>query len=144
MQHSQQAIQTGGMPQVNEGDIRLDKSRPKSQHGGKPYMNGADYGAMNSFMLEKYLSTLATKEEVAKLRGDMEAGFEKFRADIAELRGEMRGEIGELRGEIKSLRTETHMIKTELHLAIYRTAGAIIVSIFVAAGGLATFMKYFL
>lgn len=89
-----------------EAAIRLDESRRQGSANDT-----------NSFLLEKYLATLATKEDVAKLRADNA----ETRAKVDTMQGEVRG----LREIFENLRQD---LKKEIHLTIYRTAGAIIVA----------------
>ena len=48
---------------------------------------------------ESHLQTLATKSDLAALRGEL-------KSDIAALRSELKGEIAELRSDLTALRTE--------------------------------------
>ena len=57
--------------------------------------------------LEEAYTHLATKEDLAKLRGELKADIATLRgelkADIASLRGELKADIASLRGELRGM-----------------------------------------
>ena len=61
--------------------------------------------------LEGAYEHLATKEDIAELRGE-------FKEDIAELRGELKADIAELKGSLKMLLLAMTFILTLLNIGL--------------------------
>jgi hypothetical protein len=91
--------------------------------GGGPPHNAAMEARIKA--LETILPTLATKEDLVKLRGETREGFADVRREVAEIRGDMRTGFAEMRGDTK-----------EQVIGIQRWMIATVVGLFLGFGGL--------
>jgi ribosomal protein L29 len=85
--------------------------------------------------LEAVLPTLASKADIADLRGELKTDISELRgelkSDISELRGELKTDISELRGELKTeigelrgeLKTEIGELRGELKTGLAELRG---------------------
>jgi hypothetical protein len=71
---------------------------------------------------------LATKADLAELRGELLGELGSVRKEMGELRGELKGEMGELRGELKGemaeLRGEMKELRGEMRAMFPRLVAA--------------------
>jgi hypothetical protein len=90
--------------------------------------------------LEAVLPTLATKADVAELRGEMRTGFAEVRGEMrtgfAEVLGEMRAGFAELRGEMRNGFADVYTSMADHRADILRWTIATVIGLFVGFGGL--------
>ena len=85
------------------------------------------------------MQDIATKGDVAALRGEMASIRTELKSDVAILRGEMasmrtelKGDIAVVRGDIEAVRTAMTSLASDLTVKIY-TVGLAVVALVVAA-----------
>lgn len=98
--------------------------------------------------LEELQNHLATREDLEKLRGDMQANMERLRGDMEKLRGDMQADMERLRGDMQAdmeklrgdMQADRERLRAELLVAIERAQTNTIrwmVGTIIAAAGLA-------